>query len=59
MIFGWGLAVEGASFLVFGISMIGASVAQVSYKRGVPMAVASLASSGMMTWIGLAGIAAA
>ncbi|MFZ8909801.1 MAG: DUF6790 family protein [Candidatus Nanopelagicales bacterium] len=59
VIFGWGLAVEGASFLVFGIYMIGASVAQVIYKRGVPMAVVSLAFGGMMTWIGLAGIAAA
>jgi hypothetical protein len=44
---------------VFGIYMIGASVAQVIYKRGVPMAVVSLAFGGMMTWIGLAGIAAA
>jgi hypothetical protein len=59
VIFGWGLAVEGAGFLVFGIYMIGASVAQVIYKRGVPMAVVSLAFGGMMTWIGLAGIAAA
>ena len=39
--------------------MIWASVAQVICKRGVPMAVVSLASSVMMTWIGLAGIAAA
>ncbi len=39
--------------------MIWASIAQVSCKRGVPMAVVSLAFGGMMTWIGLAGIAAA
>jgi hypothetical protein len=57
--FGWGLAVEAACFLVFGIYMIGAAVAQVVYKRGVVIAVVSFAFGGMMTWIGLAGIAAA
>lgn len=57
--FGWGLAVEGASFLVFGIYMMGAAVAQVIYKRGILMALVSLAFGAMMTWLGVAGIAAA
>jgi len=59
VILGWGLAVEAASFLVFGIYMVGAAVAQVVYKRGLRIAVISLSFGGMMTWIGVAGIVAA
>jgi hypothetical protein len=57
--FGWGLAVEGAAFLVFGLYMIGAAVAQVIYKRGIPMAAVSLIFGACMAWIGGAGIVAA
>lgn len=59
VVFGWGIAVEGASFLVFGLYMIGAAVAQIIYKRGLVIALVSLSFGAMMTWIGLAGIAAA
>jgi hypothetical protein len=59
VVFGWGIAVEGASFLVFGIYMIGAAVAQLIYKRGLVIALVSMSFGAMMTWIGLAGIAAA
>jgi hypothetical protein len=59
VVLGWGIAVEGATFLVFGIYMIGAAVAQVVYRRGIPIAVISLAFGGTMAWIGVAGIAAA
>lgn len=56
---GWGIAVEGATFLVFGLYMIGAAVAQVVYKRGVPMAIMSLVFGGLMAFLGLAGITSA
>lgn len=59
VVFAWGLAVEAATFLVFGVYMIGAAVAQVIYKRGIPMAVLSLAFGAMLAYVGLAGLAAA
>lgn len=59
VLLGWGMAVEAASFLVFGLYMLAAAVAQVVYKRGLRIAAISAAFGGMMTWIGLAGIAAA
>lgn len=59
VIFGWGLAVEATTFLTFGIYMIGAAVAQVIYKRGIPMALASVVFGGMLTYLGLAGLASA
>jgi hypothetical protein len=58
VLLGWGLTVEAAGFLVFGIYMIGAAVAQVVYKRGLTIAVVSFAFGAMMAWIGLAGISA-
>ena len=59
VIFGWGLAVEATTFLTFGIYMIGAAVAQVIYKRGIPMALASVVFGAMLTYVGLAGLASA
>lgn len=59
VIFGWGLAVEATTFLTFGIYMIGAAVAQVIYKRGIPMALTSVVFGGMLTYVGLAGLASA
>jgi hypothetical protein len=59
VLFSWGLMVEAASFLVFGIYMIGAAVAQVVYKRGLPVALISISFGGAMTWVGLAGIVSA
>jgi len=59
VVFGWGLAVEATTFLVFGVYMIGAAVAQVIYKRGIPMATVSLAFGAMLAYIGFAGLAAA
>lgn len=58
VIFGWGIAVEATTFLTFGIYMIGAAVAQVIYKRGLPMALVSVAFGGMLTYVGWAGLAA-
>lgn len=58
VILGWGIAVEGATFLVFGLYMLAAAVAQVIYKRGLRIAAVSAAFGGMMAWIGLAGITA-
>ncbi len=58
VLLGWGLTVEAAGFLVFGIYMIGAAVAQVVYKRGLAIAAVSFAFGAMMAWIGLAGISA-
>lgn len=59
VIFGWGIAVEATTFLTFGIYMIGAAVAQVIYKRGIPMALTSVVFGGMLTYVGLAGLASA
>ena len=58
VLFGWGITVEATTFLTFGIYMIGAAVAQVIYKRGIPMALVSLAFGGMLTYIGVAGLTA-
>lgn len=59
VILGWGIVVEGAAFLVFGLYMIGAAIAQVVYKRGLRVALLSVAFGGFMTFLGLAGILAA
>ena len=59
VILGWGIGVEGAAFLVFGLYMIGAAIAQVVYKRGIRVALLSVAFGGFMTYLGFAGILAA
>lgn len=59
VVFGWGLAVEATTFLVFGVYMIGAAVAQVIYRRGLRVALISISFGGFMTLIGFAGLAAA
>lgn len=59
VILGWGIAVEGATFLVFGVYMIAAAVAQVVYKRGLRIAAMSVAFGGFMAFLGVAGIHAA
>ena len=59
VILGWGIVVEGSAFLVFGLYMIGAAIAQVVYKRGLHVALLSFAFGGFMTVLGIAGILAA
>ena len=55
----WGLAAQSTTLLVFGLYMIGAAVAQVMYKRGLAIALASLAFGAMMAFLGFAGLSAA
>jgi hypothetical protein len=59
VIFGWGLAVEAASFLVFGLYMLTAAVIQVVVKRKLPIVVASLSFGVAMSIIGIIGLNAA
>jgi len=54
-----GLAVEAASFLVFGLYMLTAAVIQVVVKRKLPIVVASLSFGVAMSIIGIIGLNAA
>ena len=58
VVLGWGIVVEGAAFLVFGVYMLGAAIAQVIYKRGLRIALMSLAFGGFMAFLGVEGIVA-
>lgn len=59
VVFAWGLAVEAAMFLVFGLYMLGASIAQLVLHRGWRVALGSAAFGAMMTVIGVVGVTAA
>ncbi len=59
VVFSWGLVAEGMTFLVFGLYMLGAAVAQVIYKRPLVTVVLSVAFGGILTYVGVAGILAA
>ena len=56
VVFSWGLAAEATVFLVFGLYMLGASVAQVIYQRGIPMALGSAVFGGLMSYVGVTGL---
>ena len=53
------MAVEAASFLVFGLYMLTAAVIQVVVKRKLPIVVASLSFGVAMSIIGIIGLNAA
>lgn len=59
VIWGWGLAVEAGTFLVFGLYMLGAAVAQLVLHRGWLVALGSASFGGLMTVIGIVGMTAA
>lgn len=59
VIFGWGLAVEAGSFLVFGLYMLTAAVIQFVAKRKLPIVVASLSFGIAMSLLGIIGLNAA
>lgn len=58
VIFGWGPAVEAASFLVFGFYMLTAAVIQAVMKRQLPIVLASVSFGIALTFIGIIGLSA-
>ena len=59
VIFGWGIAVETASFLVFGLHMVTAAVIQAVMKRKLPIVFESLSFGVATSVIGVFGLKAA